>query len=31
VAKVLVILHVMAALKHQFWDKDGLLGRMRPM
>jgi cytochrome b561 len=31
VAKVLVIVHVLAALKHQFWDKDGLLGRMRPM
>jgi cytochrome b561 len=31
VAQVLVIVHVMAALKHQFWDKDGLLGRMRPM
>lgn len=31
VAKALVIVHVMAALKHQFWDKDGLLGRMRPM
>ena len=31
VAKVLVIVHIVAALKHQFWDKDGLLGRMRPM
>jgi cytochrome b561 len=31
VAKVLVIVHVLAALKHQFWDKDGILGRMRPM
>ena len=31
VAQVLVIVHVSAALKHQFWDKDGLLGRMRPM
>jgi cytochrome b561 len=31
VAKGLVILHVIAALKHQFWDKDGLLVRMRPM
>lgn len=29
--KALVIVHVMAALKHQFWDKDRLLGRMRPM
>jgi cytochrome b561 len=31
VARALVIVHVLAALKHQFWDKDGLLGRMRPM
>lgn len=31
VAQALAIVHVMAALKHQFWDKDGLLGRMRPM
>jgi len=31
VAKALVIVHVVAALKHQFWDKDGLLDRMRPM
>lgn len=31
VAKLLVIVHLLAALKHQFWDKDGLLGRMRPM
>lgn len=30
-AQVLVIVHVLAALKHQFWDRDGLLGRMRPM
>jgi cytochrome b561 len=30
-AKILIFLHVAAALKHQFWDKDGLLGRMRPM
>jgi cytochrome b561 len=30
-AKILVIVHVAAALKHQFWDKDGLLSRMRPM
>jgi len=30
-AQVLVIVHVLAALKHQFWDKDGLLGRMRPL
>lgn len=28
--KILVILHVGAALKHQFWDKDGLLRRMLP-
>lgn len=28
-AKALIIVHVFAALKHQFWDKDGLLGRMR--
>lgn len=26
----LVILHVAAALKHQFWDRDGLLWRMWP-
>ncbi|MEJ1963722.1 MAG: cytochrome b/b6 domain-containing protein [Gammaproteobacteria bacterium] len=31
VAKALAIVHVMAALKHHFRDKDGLLGRMRPM
>ena len=31
VAKALVLVHVMAALKHQLWDRDGLLGRMRPM
>lgn len=30
VAKALAALHVVAALKHQFWDRDGLLGRMRP-
>jgi cytochrome b561 len=30
-AKILVIVHVLAALKHQFWDKDDLLSRMRPM
>ncbi|AQR63054.1 hypothetical protein BZG35_16355 [Brevundimonas sp. LM2] len=29
--KALVVVHVLAALKHQFWDKDGLLGRMRPV
>jgi cytochrome b561 len=28
VAKALVLVHVIAALKHQFWDKDGLLGRI---
>jgi cytochrome b561 len=28
--QVLVILHVVAALKHQFWDKDRLLARMSP-
>jgi cytochrome b561 len=27
-AKILVILHVLAALKHQFIDKDGLMRRM---
>ena len=27
---VLVVLHVAAALKHQFIDRDGLLDRMRP-
>lgn len=26
----LVLLHVAAALKHQFWDRDGLLWRMLP-
>ncbi|MGO4135871.1 cytochrome b [Rhizobium brockwellii] len=30
IAKLLVIVHILAALKHQFWDKDGLLGRMSP-
>jgi cytochrome b561 len=30
-AKLLLALHIFAALKHQFWDKDGLLSRMRPM
>jgi cytochrome b561 len=30
VGKILVILHVGAALKHQFWNKDGLLRRMSP-
>jgi cytochrome b561 len=29
-AQILVIIHVIAALKHQFWDKDSLLSRMRP-
>ncbi len=28
--KILVILHVGAALKHQLWNKDGLLRRMSP-
>jgi len=31
IAKLLVIVHVLAALKHQFWDRDGLMGRMSPM
>jgi cytochrome b561 len=31
VAKLLVVVHVLAALKHQFWDKDDIFGRMRPM
>jgi cytochrome b561 len=31
IAKLLVIVHVLAALKHQFWDKDRLLGRMLPL
>jgi cytochrome b561 len=31
VAKFLVIVHILAALKHQFWDRDGILARMRPM
>jgi cytochrome b561 len=26
----LVVMHVLAALKHQFVDRDGLLGRMMP-
>jgi len=26
----LVVLHVAAALKHQFVDRDGLIGRMLP-
>ena len=30
VAIALVVLHVLATLKHQFWDKDGLLRRMSP-
>jgi cytochrome b561 len=30
VAQLLVILHVLAALKHQFWDKDDSLQRMNP-
>ncbi len=30
-AKILVIVHVLAALKHQFLDKNGLLSRMQPM
>jgi cytochrome b561 len=30
IAKILVILHVLAALKHQFWNRDGLLTRMSP-
>jgi cytochrome b561 len=30
IAKLLIILHVIAALKHQFWDKDKLLQRMNP-
>jgi cytochrome b561 len=30
VGQLLVFLHVAAALKHQFWDKDGVLGRMSP-
>lgn len=29
-AAALVVLHVAAALKHQFLDRDGLLGRMLP-
>jgi cytochrome b561 len=28
--QAIVILHVAAALKHQFWDKDNLLNRMKP-
>ena len=30
IAQALVIVHVLAALKHQFWDKDRLFARMRP-
>ena len=30
VAEVLIILHVVAALKHQFWDRDNILKRMSP-
>ncbi len=30
ITAVLMILHVLAALKHQFWDRDGLLMRMSP-
>lgn len=29
--QVLVILHVLAALKHQFWNKDNLFKRMSPL
>lgn len=29
-AMVLIIIHVLAALKHQFIDKDGIFGRMLP-
>ena len=29
--QILVILHVLAALKHQFWDKDNLFKRMSPL
>ncbi len=30
-AQILVILHIVAALKHQFWDKDRIFSRMRPL
>ena len=30
VTEALIILHVLAALKHQFWDKDNILRRMSP-
>jgi cytochrome b561 len=30
VAMVLIILHVLAALKHQFISRDGLMARMSP-
>ncbi|MBY3136698.1 MULTISPECIES: cytochrome b [Rhizobium] len=30
IAKLLVIIHVLAALKHQFWERDRLLTRMDP-
>ena len=29
--KVLVVVHGIAVLKHQFWDKAGILSRMRPL
>lgn len=31
IAKLLAIFHVLAALKHQFWDRDRSLTRMNPM
>jgi cytochrome b561 len=30
VLEALIILHIVAALKHQFWDKDSLISRMIP-
>jgi cytochrome b561 len=30
VLKILVIVHILAALKHQFWDKDRTLHRIHP-
>ncbi len=31
IADGLVILHVLGALKHQFWDKDGIMQRISPL
>lgn len=31
IAMILIVLHVLAALKHQFFDRDGLMRRMSPV